>query len=341
MTEPESSKLLLSRCLRSFLVFAKTKLQGIEGLSALLPCGCIPMVAILLWGCSGIQAKPSFKEAHDLFDQGNYGAALNKYAQVIRDHPARGDTALFEMGIIYSHPRNERKDPEKALECFERLLKEYAGSADRKDAQMMVFYIQSVAAKDGAIAARDRTIAAQKTTIETLTRQHESKGSEIEALQRQVKDLENKAFAWATQKRSVDRILIQKTDRRLMLLSEGEVLKTYKIALGGNPHGPKERQGDNKTPEGVYSIASRNNDSRYHMALRISYPNERDRKRAQSLGVSPGGDIMIHGVKNGFSSVRDAHAEADWTKGCIAVTNEEIEEIARVVPNGTTVEIRP
>jgi murein L,D-transpeptidase YafK len=111
--------------------------------------------------------------------------------------------------------------------------------------------------------------------------------------------------------------------------------------LGGNPIGPKERQGDNKTPEGTYVIDARNSDSRFHLSLRISYPNERDKKRAKELGVSPGGDIMIHGIKNGLAWVGDAHAGVDWTKGCIAVTDEEIEEIDKLAPNGTIVEIRP
>ena len=82
-------------------------------------------------------------------------------------------------------------------------------------------------------------------------------------------------------------------------------------------------------------------DSDYHMSLRISYPNETDKKRAKELGVSPGGDIMIHGIKNGFSWIGSFHAEIDWTKGCIAVTDEEMDEIERLVPNGTRVEIRP
>jgi murein L,D-transpeptidase YafK len=127
----------------------------------------------------------------------------------------------------------------------------------------------------------------------------------------------------------------------LTLISKGEVLKTYKIALGGNPIGPKERQGDNKTPEGTYLIDSRNRDSHYHRSLHISYPNERDKKRARELGVSPGGNIMIHGIKNGFSWVGESQAEVDWTKGCIAVTDEEIEEIDKLAANGTVVEIRP
>ena len=151
--------------------------------------------------------------------------------------------------------------------------------------------------------------------------------------------LEQKIFA--LRKEPADKILIEKKERRLTLLSRGEALKTYKIALGENPIGPKERQGDNKTPEGTYVIDSRNKDSGYHLSLRISYPNEKDKKRARELGVSPGGDIMIHGIKNGFSWVGDSHTEVDWTKGCIAVTDEEIEEIDKLAPNGTIVEIRP
>jgi murein L,D-transpeptidase YafK len=199
---------------------------------------------------------------------------------------------------------------------------------------MMVFYINNVVIKDKAIAT-------QQTQIETLRQGVQSKENEITALQKKIEALEQKVFACAIQKGSVDKVLIEKKDRRLMLLAKGEVLKTYKIALGGNPIGAKERQGDNKTPEGTYFIDSRNKGSRYHLSLHISYPNERDRKRAKELGVSPGGDIMIHGIKNGFSWVGDSHSEVDWTKGCIAVTDEEIEEINKLVPNGTPVEIRP
>jgi murein L,D-transpeptidase YafK len=136
-------------------------------------------------------------------------------------------------------------------------------------------------------------------------------------------------------------VLIEKKKRLLSLISGGETIKTYHVALGADPVGAKERAGDRKTPEGTYTIASRNRNSAYHLALRISYPNMQDKRQAQKLGVSPGGDIMIHGLKNGFSWVGGLHSEMDWTKGCIAVTNKEIEEIARLVPNGTPVEIRP
>lgn len=295
---------------------------------------CIMMTPILPCGCSQFQAKSTFEEANDLFSQGSYQASLSKYEQIIGKYPTTGDRALFEMGIIYAHPKNEQKDYQKSLECFQNLIKDYPGSGYRQGSERMIFYLNNVAIKD-------KMITTQQTQIETLRHELESKKNEINTLQKKIEALEQKVFAFATQKGSVDRILIEKKERRLMLISKGEVLRTYKIALGGNPNGPKERQGDNKTPEGNYFIDSRNKDSRYHLALHISYPNERDKKRARELGVSPGGSIMIHGIKNGFSWVGDAHTEVNWTKGCIAVTDEEIEEIAKVAPNGTIVEIRP
>ena len=300
---------------------------------------------MLLSGCShfndGRQAKTTFAEANDLFHQGSYTASLEKYSGIIDKYPATADRALFEMGIIYAHPKNEQKDYQKSLECFQKLIKEYPESEYRQNSEMMIFNIRNVVLKD-------TTIAAQQVQIETL--QHKVQGKEneivtlqktIEAFEKKIEALEKKFFDYAIQKGSVDRILIEKSTRRLMLISQGEVLKIYKIALGGNPIGPKERQGDNKTPEGTYVIDARNRDSRFHLSLHISYPNERDKKRAKELGVSPGGGIMIHGIKNGFSWVGDAHAGVDWTKGCIAVTDQEIEEIDKLAPNGTIVEIRP
>ncbi|BCS55433.1 hypothetical protein GSbR_00350 [Geobacter sp. SVR] len=198
----------------------------------------------------------------------------------------------------------------------------------------MIFTLSNVVLKDA-------TIATQQAQIDTLRRELAGREGEIAALQENIKALKQKVFVVATRSGAVDRILIEKNERRLTLLAKGEALKTYRIALGGNPVGPKERQGDNKTPEGIYVIDARNKDSGYHLSLHISYPNEKDRKRARALGVSPGGDVMIHGIKNGFSWVGNAHAEVDWTKGCIAVSDEEIEEIARVAPSGTIVEIRP
>ena len=138
-----------------------------------------------------------------------------------------------------------------------------------------------------------------------------------------------------------DRLVVHKAARTLSVYSEERLLKTYKIALGRNPQGHKQQEGDGRTPEGNYVIDSRKADSAFHRALHISYPNAQDRRRARRLGVSPGGALMIHGLPNGMASIGAAHATRDWTEGCIAVTNPEIEEIWRVVPNGTRIEIKP
>ena len=139
----------------------------------------------------------------------------------------------------------------------------------------------------------------------------------------------------------VDRVVVLKKQRTLQLLSGGKVIKTYKVALGGNPVGPKTRQGDHKTPEGEYVLDSRNAHSQYHKSIHISYPNARDRAAARRLSVSPGGDVFVHGLPNGYGSVGAAHRLKDWTDGCVALTDEEIEEIWSAVPNGTPIEIRP
>ena len=297
---------------------------------------CIMITPILICGCcyidEGLQVRSISQEANDFFNQGKYEASLKKYEQIIEKHPAVADRILFEMGIIYAYPRNERKDYQKSLECFQKLVRDYPDSEYRLDSQMMILQIHNVIIKD-------KIIATQQTRIETSRQEVKGKENEIITLQEKIETLEQKIFALGTE--PADKVLIEKIERRLTLLSKGEVIKTYKIALGGNPVGPKERQGDNKTPEGTYIIDSRNRDSGYHLSLHISYPNEKDKMRAKELGVSPGGDIMIHGIKNGLSWVGVSHAEVDWTKGCIAVTDEEMEEIYKLVPNGTIVEIRP
>jgi murein L,D-transpeptidase YafK len=138
-----------------------------------------------------------------------------------------------------------------------------------------------------------------------------------------------------------DKVVVEKAARRMLLLSDGQVLREYKIALGRCPVGPKTEEGDGKTPEGEYIIDYRNSQSRFHLALHISYPNAADIKRAQVLGVSPGNHIMIHGIRNGFGRIGKVHRLFDWTEGCIAVTNEEIQEIWRLVPDGTPIRISP
>jgi L,D-peptidoglycan transpeptidase YkuD (ErfK/YbiS/YcfS/YnhG family) len=292
------------------------------------------MTLLLLCGCSHFQDPSPFTEANELFSKGNYGACLEKYDQIGKMLPAMRDRVLFEKGVILAHPKNGQKDYQQALGCFQQLIREFPESPYRQNSETMIFTISNAVLKDS-------TIATQQAQIDMLRRELAGRGGEIAALQENITALNRKVFVVATRNGAVDRILVEKGERRLTLFVKGEAVKTYRIALGGNPVGPKERQGDNKTPEGIYVIDARNMGSSYHLSLHVSYPNEKDKKRARELGASPGGDIMIHGVKNGFSWVGNAHAEVDWTKGCIAVTDEEIEEIAHVAPNGTVVEIRP
>lgn len=137
-----------------------------------------------------------------------------------------------------------------------------------------------------------------------------------------------------------DYIVIDKAAHRLTLYAKGEELRSYPVSFGRGGLGPKQREGDKLTPEGTYEIVNRKEDSAYHRALRISYPDAADRKRAAAAGVSAGSDIMIHGLRNGFGWLGVLHRRLDWTLGCIAVTNPEIEEIWQLVPDGTPVEIR-
>jgi murein L,D-transpeptidase YafK len=139
----------------------------------------------------------------------------------------------------------------------------------------------------------------------------------------------------------VDRVLVDKSDRTLIVLRDGQPLKTYSVALGREPQGAKQFEGDHRTPEGVYTIDWRKADSAFHRALHVSYPSIRDTEFARSQGRQPGSAIMIHGIRNGLGLVRGLHRVVDWTDGCIAVTNREIEELWHAIPDGTPIEIRP
>ena len=138
-----------------------------------------------------------------------------------------------------------------------------------------------------------------------------------------------------------DLIVVEKSKRLLTLYSHGVALRSYHVALGRGSSGAKERKGDKRTPEGRYVIDARNSNSAFHRALHVSYPSAADRARARAEGNEPGGDVMIHGTRNGFSWLGRAHRMFDWTRGCVAVTNDEIDEIWRVVPDGTAIEFRP
>jgi murein L,D-transpeptidase YafK len=150
------------------------------------------------------------------------------------------------------------------------------------------------------------------------------------------------ASAMARPKRfNADSLVLDKSARKLTLFERGREVQSYEVALGPNPVGAKTRRGDGRTPEGLYYLEGRNPQSKYHLALRVSYPNANDRARAASRGVSPGGDIMIHGLPKAFASVGALHRQQDWTEGCIALTNEEIEELWRNVAPGARILIKP
>ncbi|MDO5622143.1 MAG: L,D-transpeptidase family protein [Paracoccus sp. (in: a-proteobacteria)] len=139
----------------------------------------------------------------------------------------------------------------------------------------------------------------------------------------------------------VDRILIEKSARRMSVFRDGQRLKSYNVALGFAPQGHKQQQGDGRTPEGFYRIDRKNDRSAFHLSLGIDYPRRADRQAAAALGVSPGGDIMIHGQPNQLDIADNMRINGDWTAGCIAVSNGEMQELFRAIPIGTEVEIRP
>lgn len=138
-----------------------------------------------------------------------------------------------------------------------------------------------------------------------------------------------------------DRVVVKKRSRTLELFRADVLLRRYTVALGPNPLGHKQQEGDGRTPEGQYVLDWRNPGSAFHRSLHVSYPTQADVASAASRGVSPGGLIMIHGVRNGLGFVGRLHRLFDWTDGCIAVSDREIEEIWRVVEDGTPITIEP
>lgn len=139
----------------------------------------------------------------------------------------------------------------------------------------------------------------------------------------------------------VSKVRVHKNDRRMELLAGPEVVRSYRISLGRNPVGHKVAEGDSRTPEGLYTLDFRNSNSDFFRSIRISYPNERDRKLAEAWGLDPGGNIMIHGLPNEAGDLAFAYSGLDWTEGCIAVTNEEMKEIWELVDIGTPILILP
>ncbi|MBI1685904.1 L,D-transpeptidase family protein [Caulobacter hibisci] len=140
---------------------------------------------------------------------------------------------------------------------------------------------------------------------------------------------------------SVDRIVIEKAAHRMSLYAGERLVRTYEVSLGGGGLEPKARQGDRRTPEGDYRITGRNPRSRYHLALRIGYPTPAQVAAAKAAGIDPGGDIMIHGLPNGQGGVASLYKGQDWTDGCVAVSDVEIEEVWRLTRDGASVRITP
>lgn len=141
---------------------------------------------------------------------------------------------------------------------------------------------------------------------------------------------------------AVTRVVVNKAERQLLLYAGDQLVRRYPVSLGDAPVGHKTTEGDERTPEGDYRLDWRNPNSRYHRSIHISYPNAADRAQAKERGVSPGGDIMIHGLPNGMSWAAPALASSDWTDGCIALTsNDDMDEVWQLVRDGTPIRINP
>jgi len=138
-----------------------------------------------------------------------------------------------------------------------------------------------------------------------------------------------------------DQVLVEKGESRLHLIREGEVFASFPVAFGGNPEGHKQQQGDGRTPEGEYILDYKNANSSYYRSIHISYPNARDRENARKRGVNPGGDIVIHGQKNGWGRFSFIAQHFNWTRGCVALSNNDMDAVWEAVDAGTPIEIKP
>ncbi len=146
-------------------------------------------------------------------------------------------------------------------------------------------------------------------------------------------------FFTSTAFAKVDLVKVDKSKRRMYLLEQGSVVKEYRIALGKAPKGHKQQEGDQRTPEGRYYLDYITRDSAFHRSMHISYPNLRDKLRAQAANIDPGGAIKVHGLKAGFDGDPNFIQSFDWTNGCIALTNDEMDEFLGLVRIGTPIEI--
>ncbi|MFV0437283.1 MAG: murein L,D-transpeptidase family protein [Desulfopila sp.] len=140
-------------------------------------------------------------------------------------------------------------------------------------------------------------------------------------------------------KQTVDYVLVKKGERQMFLIKDGKIIRNYKISLGKNPEGAKEREGDKRTPEGLYLLDYKLEESMYYKAIHISYPNAKDLENARRKNLDPGGKIMIHGQLNGLGDRAAITQQYDWTSGCIAVTNEEMDQIWQLVEDYTPIRI--
>lgn len=136
---------------------------------------------------------------------------------------------------------------------------------------------------------------------------------------------------------AVDLVTVNKAERRMYLLEQGQIVREFQIALGRNPVGHKQQEGDRRTPEGRYRLDYVKEDSAYYRSMHISYPSDEDRARAKARGVDPGGFIMVHGQRNGFGWSGWLTQRFNWTDGCIALTNREMDEFLALVPVGTEI----
>ena len=138
-----------------------------------------------------------------------------------------------------------------------------------------------------------------------------------------------------------DFVLVIKSESRLYLIRDGKEFASFKVAFGSNPRGHKQQQGDERTPEGRYTLDYKNTNSAYYKSIHISYPNAKDRENARKLGVDPGGHIMVHGQRNGYEGFSSIVQFFNWTNGCIALSNKDMDVVWQTVNPGTPIEIRP
>lgn len=146
-------------------------------------------------------------------------------------------------------------------------------------------------------------------------------------------------IAWA--QKEIDLVRVLKAQHKLQLISQGKVQREFSIALGANPKGLKQKEGDKKTPEGLYRLDYKKSDSAFYKAIHISYPNAKDASTARELGILPGGQIMIHGQKNGLGWLAPISQRFDWTNGCVALSNADMDVVWTLVKTGTPIELLP